>query len=63
VTPATGDAQPLVQPVGSYILPGQARSWNLVRGGEASAPAWRHMRLKVTTEHGESEIDLDATGE
>lgn len=63
VAPATGEAQPLVQPLGTYLLPGQARSWSLGHGDEASAAAWRRVRLKVTTEDGESEIDLDATGE
>jgi fimbrial chaperone protein len=63
VVPATGGAQPLVQPVGTYILPGQARSWNLGHEDETSAEAWRRVRLKVTTEDGDSEIDLDATGE
>lgn len=62
VAPAAGDAQPLVQPVGSYLLPGQARSWSLSQA-DASAATWRRVRLKVTTEDGESEIDLDATGE
>ena len=63
VAPATGDAQPLVQQVGAYILPGQARSWSLGGGHDASAADWRRLRVKVTTEDGESEIDLDATGE
>jgi fimbrial chaperone protein len=63
VAPATGDAQPLVQQVGTYLLPGQARSWSLGGGDGASSANWRRVRLKVTTEDGESEIDLDATGE
>jgi fimbrial chaperone protein len=62
VVPATGDAQPLVQSVGTYLLPGQARSWNLGHG-VSSAADWRRLRLTVTTEDGQSEIDLDATGE
>jgi fimbrial chaperone protein len=63
VAPATGEAQPLIQPVGTYILPGQARSWSLGRGDAASAADWRRLRLSVATEDGESEIDLDATVE
>jgi len=62
VAPATGDAEPLVQSVGSYLLPGQARSWSLGKG-DASTADWARVRLKVSTEDGESEIDLDATGE
>jgi fimbrial chaperone protein len=60
VAPATGDAQALVQPVGTYILPGQARRWTL---GQGVAAEWRRLRVTVTTEDGESEIDLDATVE
>jgi fimbrial chaperone protein len=65
VVPPAGEDQPLVQPVGSYILPGQARSWSLGKGQGETTPAgsWRRLRLKVTTDEGESEIDLDATGE
>ena len=56
---------PLVQPVAAYILPDQARSWSLAQdqGDTTSAAAWRRLRLKVTTEDGESEIELDTTGE
>jgi len=65
VAPAVGDGKPLVQPVGSYILPGQARSWSLGKnqGETTSVGSWRRLRLKVTTDDGESEIDLNATGE
>jgi hypothetical protein len=48
--------------VATYLLPGQARSWSLGRGDDSAAD-WRRLRLTVTTEDGESEIDLDATGE
>jgi len=65
VAPVVGDDAPLVQPVGSYILPGQARSWRLAQnnGGTTSGANWRRLRLKVTTEDGESEIELDTARE
>ena len=65
VAPAAGDDAPLVQPVAAYILPGQARSWSLGQnqGDRTSAANWRRLRLKVTTDDGESEIELDTTGE
>ena len=65
VAPAVGDDAPLVQPVATYILPGQARSWSLgqKQGDTTSAAGWRRLRLKVTTDDGESETELDTTGE
>ena len=65
VGPAVGADPPLVQPVASYILPGQARSWNLgeKQGDTTSAAAWGRLRLKVTTDDGESETELETTGE
>jgi fimbrial chaperone protein len=65
VAPAAGDDAPLVQPVAAYVLPGQARSWNVGReqGDKTSAAAWRRLRLKVTTDDGESEAELDAIRE
>jgi len=65
VGPAVGDAAPLVQPVATYILPGQARSWSLgqKQGDTTPAAGWRRLRLKVTTDDGESETELDAIRE
>ena len=64
VAPTVGGDAPLVQPVGTYILPGQTRSWNLGnQGGRTSNSTWRRLRLKVTTDDGESEIELDTSGE
>ena len=62
VEPVARDAEPLVQPVSSYLLPGQARSWTLSHG-TGPAASWRRIRLTFITEDGESEIDLDAAGE
>lgn len=65
VAPTVGGDAPLVQPVGAYILPGQSRSWHVGQnhGDRTSGAAWRRLRLRVTTEDGESEIELDTTGE
>ena len=64
VGPAGGADPPLVQPVATYILPGQARSWNLgQKPGDATSAAWGRLRLKVTTDDGESETELDAIRE
>ena len=65
VAPKVGDDAPLVQPVGTYILPGQAHRWSLGKnqGDRTSGASWRRLRLKVTTDDGESEIELDTTGE
>jgi fimbrial chaperone protein len=64
VTPADG-GEALVQPAASYILPGQTRHWTLGQniGDTASPGSWRRLRLKVTTEDGESETELDAATE
>jgi len=65
VAPTVGAEAPLVQPVGTYILPGQSNSWRLGQnqGDRTSGASWRRLRLKVTTDDGESEIELDSTGE
>lgn len=65
VAPTVGADAPLVQPVGTYILPGQSHSWRLGQnqGDRTSDASWRRLRLKVTTDDGESEIELDTTGE
>jgi fimbrial chaperone protein len=65
VAPAVGDDAPLVQPVATYILPRQAHSWTLgqEQGEKTSAAAWRRLRLKVRTDVGESETELETTGE
>ena len=65
VAPTVGADAPLVQPVGTYILPGQSNSWRLGQnqGGRTPGASWRRLRLKVTTDDGETEIELDTTGE
>jgi fimbrial chaperone protein len=65
IEPAVGEGATLAQPVAAYILPGQARSWKLgeTQGNDTSAAGGRSLRLKVTTDDGESEIELDTTGE
>jgi fimbrial chaperone protein len=65
VVPAAGDRAPLAQPVASYLLPGESRSWNLSeqQGARTSPADWRRLRLTVTTDDGESETELDAAGE
>lgn len=65
VAPTVGDDAPLVQAVGTYILSGQTHSWSLgqKQGDRTSGAGWRRLRLKVTTDDGESEIELDTTGE
>jgi fimbrial chaperone protein len=64
VGPAAGNDAPLVQPVATYILPGQARSWSLGQEqGDTTSAAWRRLRLKVTTDEGESETELETSSE
>jgi len=65
VAPAEGDTSPLIQPVATYILPGQWHRWTLdqSQGDVVSAANWRRLRLKVTTDDGESETELDTTRE
>ena len=65
VAPLTEGASPRTQSVSAYILPGQSRSWTL--GDDKSAAGttadWRRLRLKVTTDDGDTEADLDTAGE
>jgi fimbrial chaperone protein len=65
IAPVTGVDPPLVQSAATYILPGQSRSWALgqEQGETTSAAHWGRLRLKVTTDDGESETELDPTGE
>ena len=66
VAPAAGDDKPLAQPVAVIHTsgPGTQLEPRQEPGGARHRPAdWRRLRLKVTTDDGESEIDLDATGE
>ena len=65
VAPAAGDEAPMTRPVAAYILPGQARTGHSVRnhGEDDIAADWRRLRLKVTTDEGESETELDANRE
>ena len=65
VTPAGGDGAPLAQPTAAYVLPGQSRRWNLSKneGNETSPDSWHRLRLKVTTEDGDSETELDTVYE
>ena len=41
----------------------QSHSWRLGQTQGDTAAEWRRLRLKVTTDDGESEIELDTTGE
>ena len=63
IATAAGTGAPLAQPVATYILPGQSHSWRLGQTQGDTANDWRRLRLKVTTDDGESEIELDTTGE
>jgi fimbrial chaperone protein len=68
VAPAAATAgadAPLVQPVATYILPGQSHSWTLgpVPGNAASDAPTHRLQLKVTTDDGDSETGLDIAGE
>ena len=62
IEPADGGAT-LAQPVAAYILPGQTHSWRLREEGKGAGPAadWRRLRLKVTTDDGDSETELDTS--
>jgi fimbrial chaperone protein len=61
LTPLTGTAGPLQQPVASYVLPGAARSWTIdtnndnTNGSTATADRYR---LKANTERGEVDAEL-----
>jgi len=65
IAPALDDGAALSQPVAAYILPGQTQSWTLrpATGSQGSAAEWRHVRLTVTTDDGESKVELDTTGD
>ena len=65
VAPALDDGAALSQPVAAYILPGQTQSWTLrpATGSHGSTADWRQVRLTVTTDDGESKLELDTTGE
>ncbi len=65
IAPALGEHASLSQPVAAYILPGQSRSWSLgeIKGNTTPAADWRRLRLKVTTDDGESETELDTAAE
>ena len=65
VMPVAGDGAPIAQPAAAYILPGQSRHWTFGQnqGDAASLGSWRRLRLKVTTEDGESETELDTAYE
>jgi fimbrial chaperone protein len=65
IAPALDDGAALSQPVATYILPGQTQSWTLrpATGSQGSAAEWRHVRLTVTTDDGESKVELDTTGD
>ena len=65
VMPAAGDGAPLAQPAAAYILPGQSRHWNLGHNqGDSTPPgSWRRLRLKISSEDGESEAELDTVYE
>ena len=65
VTPTSGDGAPLAQPAAAYILPGQSRHWNVSQNQVHTTPPgnWRRLRLKISTEDGESVAELDTVYE
>ena len=65
IAPAAGNEPPLAQPVATYILPGQSHSWSLgqKQGEPATGADWHRLRLRVTTDDGASEIELDTARE
>jgi hypothetical protein len=65
IAPALDDGAALSQPVAAYILPGQTQSWTLrpATGSQGSTADWRHVRLTVTTDDGESKVELGTTGD
>jgi fimbrial chaperone protein len=62
VAPVSDTETTLAQPVAAYLLPGQSRSWTLETetGKRTAAADWRRLRLKITTDDGESETDIDS---
>jgi fimbrial chaperone protein len=65
ISPDAGGDAALARPVATYILPGQSQRWTFgeKQGDGASAAGWSRLRLKVTTDDGESEIELDTSRE